>query len=132
MSVRMRWWPAFQRGFSPEPVVIDGDNMTPVPFTDLSWQWRQIEAAVMPRLRQLMSSSAFCLGPYVEEFERAFASYCGVEHAIGVNNGTSALHLALIAAGIGPGDQVLVPADTFIATAWAVLYVGALPVFCDV
>lgn len=106
--------------------------MTTVPFADLSWQWRQIEAAVMPRMRDLFARSAFCLGPYVEEFERGFAGYCGVKHALGVNNGTSALHLALIAAEIGRGDKVLVPASTFVATAWAVLYVGAEPVFCDV
>jgi len=86
----------------------------------------------MPRMRDLFARSAFCLGPYVEEFESAFADYCGVKHALGVNNGTSALHLALIAAGIGRGDKVLVPASTFVATAWAVLYVGAEPVFCDV
>jgi dTDP-4-amino-4,6-dideoxygalactose transaminase len=103
-----------------------------VPFTDLAWQWRQIEAAIVPQLRELFAASAFCLGPYVEAFERAFAEYCGVAHAVGVNNGTSALHLALIAAGVRPGDKVLVPASTFIATAWAVLYVGATPVFCDV
>jgi dTDP-4-amino-4,6-dideoxygalactose transaminase len=103
-----------------------------VPFTDLSFQWRQIEAQVLPDIHRLFEQSAFCLGPFVERFEQAAAGYLGVAHAIGVNSGTSALHLALIAAGIGPGDKVLVPSFTFIATAWAVLYVGATPVLCDI
>ena len=104
----------------------------PVPFTDLSLQWRQIEAKALPDIRTLFEKGAFCLGPFVERFERAVAEYLGIPHAIGVNSGTSALHLALIAAGIGPGDKVLVPSYTFVATAWAVLYVGATPVLCDV
>ncbi len=103
-----------------------------VPFVDLAWQWRQIEAEVLPDLGRLFAASAFCLGPWVERFETEIAAYLGVGHAIGVNSGTSALHLALIAAGIGPGDRVLLPANTFVATAWAVLYVGAVPVLCDV
>jgi dTDP-4-amino-4,6-dideoxygalactose transaminase len=103
-----------------------------VPFADLSWQWQQIKADALPDLDRLFATSAFCLGPWVDRFEAAVADYLGVNHAIGVNSGTSALHLALLAAGIGPGDRVLVPANTFIATAWAVLYVGAIPVLCDV
>ena len=103
-----------------------------IPFNDLSLQWRQIEAKASPDIRKMFESGAFCLGPFVERFERAVAEYLGIPHAIGVNSGTSALHLALIAAGVGPGDKVLVPSYTFIATAWAVLYVGATPVLCDV
>jgi dTDP-4-amino-4,6-dideoxygalactose transaminase len=103
-----------------------------VPFADLSWQWRQIEAEVLPDLSRLFAASAFCLGAWVERFEAAIADYLCVTHAIGVNSGTSALHIAMLAAGIGRGDRVLVPANTFIATAWAVLYVGAQPVLCDV
>jgi len=103
-----------------------------VPFIDLAWQWRQIEAEAMPDIRRLFAAGAFSLGPWVERFEVEIADYLGVTHAIGVNSGTSALHLALIAAGIGPGDEVLVPANTFIATVWAVLYMGAVPVLCDV
>jgi len=72
------------------------------------------------------------LGPYIERFEQAFARYVGVSHAIAVCNGTVGLHLALHALGIGPGDEVLVPDLTFVATAHAVLYVGATPVFVDV
>lgn len=103
-----------------------------VPFADLAAQWREIAEDIRPEIEALFESSAFCLGPAVEKFERAFADYLGVEHVVGVNSGTSALHLAMIAANIGPGDRVLIPAQTFIATAWAVLYVGAEPVLCDV
>jgi dTDP-4-amino-4,6-dideoxygalactose transaminase len=103
-----------------------------VPFTDLSIQWSAIEAAVRPDLERIFETSEFILGPYVERFEQAIAAYLGAGHAIGVNSGTSALHLALIAAGIVPGDKVLVPAMTFVATVWPVLYIGAVPVLCDV
>lgn len=103
-----------------------------VPFMDLGWQWRQIRDEVMPRLEHLFAESAFSLGPYVEEFEQAFAAWLVAGHVVAVDSGTAALHLAMIAAGIGPGDEVLVPANTFIATAWGVVYVGARPIFCDV
>jgi dTDP-4-amino-4,6-dideoxygalactose transaminase len=103
-----------------------------VPFVDLSFQWREVEAAVTCDLKAIFEASAFSCGPWVERFEAQVANYLGVEYAIGVNSGTSALHLALIAAGIGPNDQVLVPANSFVATIWAALYVGAVPVFCDV
>jgi perosamine synthetase len=71
------------------------------------------------------------LGKYIGEFERLFADFCGVSHAVAVSNGTTALHLALVALGIGPGDEVIVPSLTFIATANAVHYTGAVPVFAD-
>ncbi len=71
------------------------------------------------------------LGKYISEFERLFAEFCGVSHAVAVSNGTAALHLALVALGIGPGDEVIVPSLTFIATANAVHYTGAKPVFAD-
>jgi len=103
-----------------------------VPFNDLALQWRQIESKTLPDLRALFESSAFSLGPWVDRFEANIGRYLETSHAIGVNSGTSALHLAMIAAGIGPGDKVLVPANTFVATVWAILYVGAEPVFCDV
>lgn len=103
-----------------------------VPFTDLSWQWKQIESGVLPDMRLLFEAGAFSLGKWVDQFEHNIAKYLGVAHAIGVNSGTSALHLAMIAAGIGPRDGVLVPANTFVATVWALLYVGAKPIFCDV
>jgi dTDP-4-amino-4,6-dideoxygalactose transaminase len=103
-----------------------------VPFNDLSHQWRQIREQTLPDLERLFEKGAFTLGPYVDAFERAAADYLGATHAVGVNSGTSALHLALIAAGIGPGDKVLIPSLTFIATAWAAFYIGAIPVLCDI
>ncbi len=105
---------------------------TQVPFMDLSWQWRQIESDVRPELDEVFAKSQFVLGPQVEKFEQAFADYIGAPHCVAASSGTSALHLAVIAAGIGPGDKVLLPAHTFIATAWGVLYQGGIPVFCDV
>lgn len=103
-----------------------------VPFNDLGLQWQIVKDELTPELLALFEKSTFCLGPAVESFERNFAEFVGVKHAIGVNSGTSALHLAMLAAGIGPGDKVLLPAHTFIATAWGVVYAGAEPVFCDV
>jgi dTDP-4-amino-4,6-dideoxygalactose transaminase len=103
-----------------------------VPFNDLAWQWRAIESEIAPDLKRLFETSAYALGWPVDRFEQHFARFIGARHAIGVSSGTAALHLAVVAAGVGPGDRVLLPAHTFIATAWAVLYVGAQPIFCDV
>ena len=83
-------------------------------------------------LREPFESGWIGLGPKTEEFETAFAEYVGAEHAVAVNSATAALHLALVASGIGPGDEVLVPTVTFISTALAVSYCGATPVFVDV
>lgn len=103
-----------------------------LPFNDLTPQWDVIADAARADVEDMFRTSAFCLGPFVERFETEIASYLGVPHAIGLNSGTSALHLAMLAAGCGPGDDVLVPAHTFIATIWGVLYAGANPVLCDV
>ncbi|MGA2934592.1 MAG: DegT/DnrJ/EryC1/StrS family aminotransferase [Methanomicrobiales archaeon] len=81
---------------------------------------------------RVMESGMIAQGQVVAEFERAFASYCGVNHAIATSNGTTALHAALLSAGIGPGDEVIVPSFTFIATATSVSMCGARPVFADV
>jgi dTDP-4-amino-4,6-dideoxygalactose transaminase len=103
-----------------------------VPFNDLSIQWREIADDIRPHIEELFVRGAFSQGPEAENFERAVAAYLDVPHAIGVNSGTSALHLAVLAAGIGPGDDVLVPSHTFIATIWGVIYAGANPILCDV
>lgn len=104
-----------------------------VGFSDLGQQWQAMRSDLMPALESLFATSQFCLGPAVECFEEEFSRYLGGSvQTVGVNSGTSALHLALLVAGVGPGDEVLVPTHTFIATAWAVVYVGATPVFCDV
>ncbi|NDG49856.1 MAG: DegT/DnrJ/EryC1/StrS family aminotransferase, partial [Rhodospirillales bacterium] len=103
-----------------------------VPFNNLALQWHEIAAAAGPEIAALFENSAFSGGRYVDAFERDIAAWLGTPHAVACNSGTSALHLALVAAGIGPGDEVLVPAHTFIATIWGVLYAGATPVLCDV
>ena len=74
----------------------------------------------------MCEDTAFSGGKYADEFDKEFAQYCGVPYASGVNNGTSALHCAMVALGIGEGDEVIVPANTYIATAWGVTYTGQL------
>jgi dTDP-4-amino-4,6-dideoxygalactose transaminase len=103
-----------------------------VPFSDLAGTTDEIRAEVEAGWRELLGSNAWVGGGVVDRFERDWARYCGTDHAIGVANGTDALHLALRAMGIGPGDEVLVPANTFIATAEAVVLAGARPRFVDV
>ena len=103
-----------------------------VPFVDLKAQYRIIQEEVDAAIREVVESAAFVLGPAVERFERDFADYLGVEEVVGVSNGTVALQLTMLALGIGPGHDVIVPAHTFIATAEAVSHVGARPVFVDV
>ena len=105
---------------------------TRVPFIDITAMSREVAAELDDAWRAARESSAFIGGPSVERFETAWASYCGIAHAIGVANGTDALELTLRALGIGPGDEVVVPANTFIATAEAVVQAGATPRFADV
>lgn len=102
-----------------------------IPFLDLKQQHASIKEEVFALLEKVYDSTAFSGGEFVEQFENVFSNYLGIDYAAGVNNGTSALHLALLSLGIGPGDEVIVPANTFIATAWAVTYTGATPVFVD-
>lgn len=104
----------------------------PVPFVDLLPSNLLVEKSFFAELRLLYREGAFSGGPYAESFERAFAGYLGVPHCVGVNSGCSAVHLALLALGIGPGDEVIVPAFTFVGSAWGILYCGATPVFADV
>lgn len=103
-----------------------------IPFTDLAAVTRDVRAAVEKAWASLLDSSRFVGGEEVEKFERNWASYCGVPHAVGVGNGTDALLLTLMALNIGVGDEVIVPANTFVASAEAVLLAGATPVFADV
>src|SRR4051812_6923544 len=104
----------------------------PVPFGDLAQQHDDLRTELSEAFERVVASSGFVLGDEVEGFEREFAAYCGVEHCIGVGSGTAALTLSLLAAGIGEGDEVIVPAHTFVASALAVLHAGATPVLCDV
>jgi dTDP-4-amino-4,6-dideoxygalactose transaminase/acetyltransferase-like isoleucine patch superfamily enzyme len=104
----------------------------PVPFTDLSFLTHQVQANFQSRLDSILATSQFIQGRTVREFEAAFAQHLEVPQVIGCNSGTSALHLALRVVGVQPGDEVIVPGMTFVATAWAVAYVGAKPIFCDI
>ena len=102
-----------------------------VPLIDLKIQHRSIAAEVEEAIRNVCDNTAFILSDEMKAFEQEFAAYCGAKHGIGVANGTEALFLALKALGIGPGDEVIVPANTFIATAASVSHAGATPVFVD-
>jgi dTDP-4-amino-4,6-dideoxygalactose transaminase len=103
----------------------------PVPFVDLQAQYRSIKAEVDAAVQRVLDTSAFILGREVEAFERAFAEYVGARECVGVSNGTAAIQLALQACGVGAGCEVIVPANTFFATAEAVSTAGATPVFVD-
>jgi dTDP-4-amino-4,6-dideoxygalactose transaminase len=103
-----------------------------VPFIDLRAADRDLGGELQAAWLEVTGASAFIGGPHVEAFEQEFAAYCGTNHCVGVGNGTDALELALAGLGIGPGDEVIVPANTFVATASAVVTVGARPVFVDV
>ncbi len=103
-----------------------------IPFLDLQAQYHRIKSEIDAAVLGVLESSQFVLGQEVEAFENDFAAYCHTRHAIGVNSGTSALHLALLAAGIGPGDEVITVTFTFVATAAAIIYAGARPVFVDI
>jgi dTDP-4-amino-4,6-dideoxygalactose transaminase len=103
-----------------------------IPFLDLKAQYRQIKPEVDAAVARAIESTQFVLGPEVAAFEKRFAAYCNASHCSAVNSGTSALHLALLAAGVGPGDEVITVSMTFVATTAAVLYSGAKPVFVDV
>jgi dTDP-4-amino-4,6-dideoxygalactose transaminase len=98
---------------------------------DLKQQHQSIKKEIFEAFERVYDATAFSGGPFVEEFEKAFSSYIGCKHTIGVSNGTTALHLAMLALNIGPGDEVIIPANTFIATAWGVSHAGATPVFVD-
>ncbi|MBM4067997.1 MAG: DegT/DnrJ/EryC1/StrS family aminotransferase [Planctomycetes bacterium] len=103
-----------------------------VPWLDLTRQYQQLRGELTRTLDDLMSRSSFILGPYVDTFEADFARFVGSKHCIGLNSGTSALHLALLACGVERGDEVITTPATWISTCWAISYVGAKPVFVDI
>ncbi len=103
-----------------------------IPLVDLGAQFREIADEVRPAIDDVLASTAFIGGPQVTAFEREYAAFTGARHCVGVANGTDALEMALRAVGVSWGDEVLIPANTFIATAEAVLRIGAVPVFVDV
>ncbi|HMK96169.1 MAG TPA: DegT/DnrJ/EryC1/StrS family aminotransferase [Acidimicrobiales bacterium] len=103
-----------------------------IPFVDLRAIHQPLYSELVEAFTGVLDGNAFVLGPAVEQFERSFAAYVGRKHCVGLNSGTSALHLALKSYGIGPGDEVITTPHTFVATAWAISYCGARPVFADV
>jgi dTDP-4-amino-4,6-dideoxygalactose transaminase len=106
--------------------------MDSTPFLDLRAQYQKLRTEILQEINEVLDSSAYVLGPWVDEFEKSFARYCGIKYAIGCSSGTSALHLALRSLDIGPGDEVITVSHTFIATAWAISYCDAKPVFVDI
>lgn len=106
--------------------------METIPLVDLQVQSRLIKEDVLRRLSDVIDGARYILGDEVREFEERFAAYCGTNHCVGMANGTDAIHLALRAVGIGPGDEVITAGNSFAATAFAIAYSGADAVFVDV
>ncbi len=107
-------------------------HVTTVPFLDLKAQIERLRKETVEAICEAIDSSAFILGPQLELFEKQFSGYCGCSYTIGVSSGTAALHVALVAMGVGVGDEVITAPNTFVATVEAILYTGAAPVFADV
>jgi dTDP-4-amino-4,6-dideoxygalactose transaminase len=103
-----------------------------IPLVDLKAQYKTIQVDIDRAIQRVLENANFIMGPEVSAFEKAFTAYCGADHCVGVSSGTSALELALRALNIGPGDEVITVAHTFIATAEAISAVGARPLFVDI
>lgn len=103
-----------------------------IPFLDLKAQYNVIKGEVEIGLQEVMANTAFASGPFVQKYEKEFAEFCGAKYCVAVNSGTSALHIALLAHDIKPGNEVITVPNTFVATAWSISYCGAKPVFVDV
>lgn len=108
------------------------ESTVKVPYLDLKAQYRSIKAEIDAAVGRVLDSCQFVLGPEVASFEQEFAAYCGTSDCIALNSGTSALHLALLAAEIGPGDEVITVPFTFVASVAAILYAGARPLLIDI
>lgn len=104
----------------------------PVPYLDLPAQLRSIRADLDQAIARTLDRCSFCLGPDTAQFEKDFAAYIGTQYALGFNSGTSALHIAMLLLNVGPGDEVITTPYTFVATSWAISYVGAKPVYVDI
>jgi dTDP-4-amino-4,6-dideoxygalactose transaminase len=104
----------------------------PIPYLDLRAQLRPLRKEIDAAIGRALDNCTFCLGPDVAQFEKDFAAFCGAQHCVGFNSGTSALHVAMLLLGVGPGDEVISTPHTFVATSWAISYAGAKPVYVDV
>ncbi|HET8932895.1 MAG TPA: aminotransferase class I/II-fold pyridoxal phosphate-dependent enzyme, partial [Polyangiales bacterium] len=107
-------------------------DAAPIPLVDLAAQHAPLQPELSRAFERVLASQSFILGPEVSAFEAEIAAVIGVPHALGVSSGTDALLLSLLALGVGPGDEVIVPAFSFFATAGCVARVGARPVFVDI
>jgi dTDP-4-amino-4,6-dideoxygalactose transaminase len=103
-----------------------------IPYLDLPAQLRPLRKEIDAVIAKTIDNCSFCLGPDVAQFEQDFARYCGAKHALGFNSGTSALHVAMLLLNVKPGDEVISTPHTFVATSWAISYVGAKPVYVDI
>ena len=104
----------------------------PIPYLDLPAQIRPLRQEIDAAIARTLDNCSFCLGPDVAQFEKDFARFCGAEHCVGFNSGTSALHVAMLLLGVSRGDEVITTPMTFVATSWAISYAGAKPVFVDI
>src|SRR5271170_7616191 len=104
----------------------------PIAYFDLPAQLRPLRQELDAVIAKTIDNCSFCLGPDVAQFEQDFAYYCGAKYALGFNSGTSALHIAMLLLNIKPGDEVITTPYTFVATSWAISYVGAKPVYVDI
>jgi dTDP-4-amino-4,6-dideoxygalactose transaminase len=104
----------------------------PIPYLDLKAQIKPLRAEIDAAIARTIDNCSFCLGPDTAQFEKDFAKFCGAEHAIGFNSGTSALHVGLLLLNLKPGDEVITTPFTFVATSWAISYLGAKPVYVDI
>ena len=104
----------------------------PIPYLDLAAQIRGIRKEIDAAIARNIDACSFCLGPDVAQFEKDFAKFTGAQHCVAFNSGTSALHVAMLLLGVGPGDEVITTPYTFVATSWAISYVGAKPVYVDI
>jgi dTDP-4-amino-4,6-dideoxygalactose transaminase len=103
-----------------------------IPYLDLPAQIRSVRKEIDAAIARTLDNCSFCLGPDVVQFEKDFAKFCGAQHCVAFNSGTSALHIAQILIGVGSGDEVITTPFTFVATSWAISYVGAKPVYVDI
>src|SRR4029077_16550274 len=129
---RARWWLAIRPGSMRWPPNPQGVFPMAIKFVDLAGQNDEIRQRVDAEYQRIHGATAYVGGPQVAEFESRFAGYLGVRHVVGVGSGTDALRLALLAAGVGAGDEVITAPMTFVATAEAIFQAGAVPVVVDV
>ena len=108
------------------------DNNSAIAYLDLPAQMRPLRKEIDAAIARTLDNCSFCLGPDVAQFEKDFARFCGAEHCVAFNSGTSALHIAMLLLNVGAGDEVITTPCTFVATSWAISYVGARPVYVDI